>query len=97
MERKKILDNVSGSGASPSYFIHSDVNSEVQLFLTFTAGTITVMGSGDDVNFAPIKDGVFAASEVVPIDLANGSYLRVDYSGATGLTAIVVPKIDSNA
>lgn len=95
METIKLLDNVSGSGSSASYFINGERHkgdTEVQVFLTFTSGTITVEASADGTNFAPIKDGQFTASEVVPIVLADSSYLRVSYATAVNLTAIVKPK-----
>lgn len=95
METVKVLNNVSGAGASPSYFIdgsrHGD-ETEVQVFLSFAAGTVTVEASADNVLFSPIKDGQFTSSEVVPIDLADGSYLRVSYTGASALHAIIKPK-----
>lgn len=100
METKTLLNNVAGSNASEKYFINSgrdNLDTQVQLFLVFSAGTVTVEASADGVNFAPVKDGVFTASEVVPLDLADGSYMRVSYSGATALTATVMPKVKVNA
>lgn len=100
METKELLSGASGSGASQSYYIDSgrdNLDTQVQLFLVFSAGTVTVEASADDVNFAPVKDGVFTASEVVPLDLADGSYMRVSYSGATALTAQVMPKVKVNS
>jgi hypothetical protein len=99
METTILLNGVSGSGSSDSYSIQPKRGqaSEVQVFLTFSAGTITLEASADSVNFAPIRDGQFTSSEVVPLDLADGSLLRISYSGATGLNAIVTPKESSNA
>lgn len=95
METKELLSGASGSGVSGSYYITSgieDIDTQVQLFLVFSAGTVTVEASADNVNFAPVKDAVFTSSEVVPLDLADGAYMRVAYSGATALTAHVMPK-----
>lgn len=100
MERKTLLDNVGGTGTSESYYIDSgrdNLDTQVQAFLVFSAGTVTVEGSADNINFAPIKDGVFSASEVVPLDLADGSYMRLSYTGVTGLTAHVMPKVKVNS
>lgn len=95
METKTVLDNVSGSGSSTGYFISGERHkgeTEVQAFLTFASGTVTVEASADGTNYAPIKDGQFTSSEVVPIVLAEGSYLRVSYATAVNLTATIKPK-----
>ena len=97
METQKLLDNVSGTASSTEYFIENDLtDNEVQAFITFSSGTVTLEASGDNVNFAPIKDGVLTSSELVPLDLAEGSYFRVSYASATGLTVIVKPKKSKN-
>lgn len=100
METKQLLDSVSGTGVSGSYFIENDlVDTEVQAFINFVGGTVTLEASANDVDFAPLKDGQLTASQVVAIHLSEGSYLRVNYSGVTsGLTVFIKPKkLENNA
>lgn len=100
METKQILNAATGTGASASqgYLIerHPSTGSEVQVFLVFTGGTASIEGSADGVTFAPIADGQFSASQIVPVDLAEGTYLRVSYAGVTTISAIVKPKSNFN-
>ncbi len=100
MEKKILLSGVSGSGNSESYgiFPKDDQPTEVQVFLTFSGGSVSLEASADGTNFAPIRDGQFNVSEVVAVDLAEGSYLRIAHTGiSSNLTAIVQPKVGSNA
>ena len=99
METRKILDGETGSGSSAWYGIDktSVSDTEVQVFLDFVGGTVSLEASPDGVKPVAIKDGQFTSNEVVPVDLAEGSYLRVSYSGVTSITATVKPKADSNA
>lgn len=101
METERLLDSVAGTSVSPSYFIENDVSeNEVQLFVTMTSGNVTIEASANNVDFAPINiqnaTGLvpltLTTSAVVPIDLAEGSYLRLSYDTAVGLTAFAKPK-----
>lgn len=98
METERLIENGSGTGVTPSYFIDNDsIENEVQLFINFVGGTVTIEASADGSNFAPLKNGTLSASEVVPVDLAEGSYLRLNYAGVTsGLTVWVKPKKQRN-
>lgn len=99
MEKKTVLSEVSGSGNSASYGIYPREGqiSEVQVFLTFSGGSVSLETSGDNQNFASIADGQFNVSQAVGVDLAYGSHLRIAYTGVTNLTAVIAPKMESNA
>lgn len=97
METRVIANNVTGSGNSSSYLIANDrTDNKVQVFCTFSSGTVTLQASADGVNFAPIPDGQITGSSVLMVDLAEGAYLRAAYSAATGLTVIVKPYKQDN-
>lgn len=96
MKTKQLLTAVSGTGNSEAYYIDSQKNrdvTDIHLFPYFGTGTVIVEGSHDGVNFAPIKDCTFTASEVVPLDPADRSFIRISYVGVDTLTLAVVPKV----
>lgn len=94
MGAKRLLNNVTGSGTSPVYVVDdvNNKNTDVFAFLTLDSGSVTFQASADGINFAPLRDGQFTASEVVPMELAEGTFFRAVYSGVTNLNLSVTPK-----
>ena len=92
MTTQKLLNAVSGSGRSPAYFIEED-RVDVHIVFVQPGGSARLVASIDGVSeFAPLKDvPEFTDSIVCPLDLAEGTYLAVEYTGVSSLSTTVKP------
>lgn len=101
METRKLLDAVTGTGVSSSYFIESqdgveNEENDVYVFVEITGGSATIELSADNQNFVPINEGTLSTNGVKWVSPPEGSYLRVSYAGVTTISATIKPKHASN-
>lgn len=91
MQTRQILNAVSGSGRSP-FFLVEDDRIDLHVLFNSAGGTARLVASADGVNYAPLN-GVpeLTSSIVYALDLAEGTYLAVEYTSAVNLSASVIP------
>lgn len=91
MQTTTLLNSVSGSSRSPSYYIDDD-RVDVHIIFDQAGGTAKIVASVDGVKFAPLSNvPEFTDSIVYALDLAEGTYLAIEYTSAVELSAAVKP------
>lgn len=91
MQTRQLLNSVSGSSRSPAFYVDDD-RVDVHLYFISAGGTAKIVASADGVNYAPLSNvPEFTDSIVYALDLAEGTYIAIEYTGAMSLTAVVKP------
>lgn len=91
MTTQRILNAAAGSGRSNWFFVEDD-RVDVHILFNSAGGTARLVAGVDGIAYAPMKDvPEFTDSIVYPLDLAEGTYLAVEYTGVSSLSVIIKP------
>lgn len=89
--KQTLATNASGSDRTPAHTVKTQ-RLDVHVNFVQPGGTATIVASADGLNWAPyVGIAPFTDSGAIGLDLAEDTYLAVEYTSAVELAVHVLP------